>query len=234
VLAPVAASAQAQLPVGEAKGVRIVRPHGSVVLIFSPSAARLRERINSRYAWISCTNLDEPFTSVGSGNLDVPRHGRRVRTGFSVKGADFCEIYLRAHTIRRPHQTTRFPDRVLLSIPLTQAGAVHLDERKRTRAMAVVTGVAAFVKEDEHLPGVPTFAQLVKAYPRLTGNLVELAAPGDSPPPHRIGYYSDGQQHTVVATLSALGRRLFIEQAADEVLSTNVAKYLFALLADSR
>ena len=71
VLAPATASGQTQLPVGESKGVRIVRPHGSVVLVFSPSAARLRERINSRYAWISCTNLDKPFSSTGSGNLDV-------------------------------------------------------------------------------------------------------------------------------------------------------------------
>jgi hypothetical protein len=234
LLAPATASGQTQLPVGEAKGVRIVRPHGSVVLIFSPSAARLRERINSRYAWISCTNLDEPFSSTGSGNLDVPRHGRRVRTGFSVEGADFCEIYLRERTIRRPHQTIHLPDRVLVSIPLTQAGAVYLDERKDARAMFVIVGVAAFVKDDEHLPGVLTYAQLVKAYPRLTGRLVELAAPGDSPPPHRIGYFSDGQQHTVLATLSASGRRLYIEQAADEVLSTNVSKYLFGLFAGSR
>lgn len=213
--------------------MRIVRPHGSVVLIFSPSAARLRQRINSRYAWISCTNLDEPFSTTGSGNLDVPRHGRRVRTGFSVGGADFCQLYLRSHTVRRPHETIHFPDRVLVSIPLTQAGAVYVDERTRARRLFIVDLIAELKREDAHLPGALTYDQLVQANPRATRTLVELAAPGDSPPPHRIGYYSDGREHTVVATLSALGRRLFIERSADEVLNTNVSKYLFALLNGS-
>ena len=123
---------------------------------------------------------------------------------------------------------------MLVSIPLTQAGAVYLDERDRSRAMLKIVAIAALARDDAHQPGVLTYAQLVQAYPRLTRKLVELAAPGDSPPPHRIGYFSDGQQHTVLATLSASGRRLFIEQAADEVLSTNVSKYLFGLFAGSR
>jgi hypothetical protein len=229
LLAPSTAAAQTptELPVGEAQGVRLVREHGGLVLIFSHRSAGLRERINSRYAWISCTAFGEPFTTSFGGNLDVPRRGRRVPTGFASEGADFCRLYLRAHTIRRHNDRVRVARRMLVSIPLTQAGAVYLDEESKAQDMFKVGLLAAFAKDDQKLPGAPTYAQLVHEYPKLKRVVVELATPGDSPPPRRIGYFSDGHEHTALVVLSTLGRRLFIEQSAGEVLNTNVAKYLF-------
>ena len=56
---------------------------------------------------------------------------------------------------------------------------------------------------------------------------MELDAPGNSPPAGKIGFYSDGAAHVLVAALSASGRRLFIEYEGD-VLSTNVAGYMFS------
>jgi hypothetical protein len=56
---------------------------------------------------------------------------------------------------------------------------------------------------------------------------VQLSTPGATPPPKRIGYYSDGQEHIALVTLSASGKRLFIEESAGDVLSTNVVAYLF-------
>jgi hypothetical protein len=227
LLIPSAASAQTppDLPVGEARGVRLVEDRGGLVLIFSARSAKLRERISSRYAWISCTNLGEMFG--GAGNLDVPRHGRRVPTGFSIDDPDFCRFFLRSHTIKRDGSRRRAPRRVLFSIPLTQAGAVYLDEEAKTAKMLLISAIASLVKNELKLSGHPTYAQLVQEHPKLAKLLVALSAPGETPLPTRIGYYSDGQEHIALAILSASGKRLFIENSAGDVLSTNVAAHLF-------
>jgi hypothetical protein len=205
-----------------------VDDRGGLVLIFSSRSAKLRERINSRYAWMMCTNLGELFSSSGGGNLDVPRRGRRVPTGFSIDGADFCRFFLRSHTIERDGSLRRVPRRVLFSIPLTQTGAVHLDEEAKTAKMLPISAIASLVKNKLKLSGYPTYAQLVQQHPTLARRVVALSAPGEIPPPRRIGYYSDGQEHIALSILSASGRRLFIEHSAGDVISTNVAGHLFA------
>jgi hypothetical protein len=227
LLVPSAAQAQTQLPVGESHGVRLVVERGSAVLIFSHRSAKLRKRINSPYAWISCTHLGGDLTSVNSGNLDVRRHGRRVRTGFGAAHADFCRVFLRSHTVKRHGTRIRLARRVLFSIPVTQAGAVFLDEESKTDHLLAINVIASLLRHDKKLAGVPTYAQLVQAYPAAAKVVVALAAPGDAPPPDRVGYYSDGQEHLVVSILSASGGRLFIETAAGNVLSTNVAVHIF-------
>jgi hypothetical protein len=230
LLAPSAANGQTptDLPVGEARGVRLVRGDGGgLVLIFSQRSAKLRQRINSPYAWLSCTRLGEFFGTGSSGNLDVPRHGLRVRTGFDPGPADFCRFFLRAHTVERDGMRQRVPRRILFSIALTQAGAVYLDEESKTATMLTVSLLAGLEKDERKLDGELTYAQLIDAYPKLARAVVALPAPGYSPPPRRVGYYSDGQEHTVLAMLSASGKRLFIERSAGDVLSTNVATHLF-------
>src|SRR5215213_2677804 len=94
LLAPSGANAQApaELPVGEAHGVRLVRDHGTLVLIFSHRAAKLRDRFNSRYAWMECIELGEVFSGSSGGNLDVPPRGRRFSTGFGLRDADLCRF----------------------------------------------------------------------------------------------------------------------------------------------
>jgi hypothetical protein len=230
LLMPSAASAQTppDLPVGEARGVRLVDDRGGLVLIFGSRSGKLRERINSRYAWMMCTNLGGLFSSSGGGNLDVPRRGRRVPTGFGIDNADFCRFFLRSHTIKRDGSLRRVPRRVLFSIPLTQTGAVFLDEEAKTVKLLPISAIASLVKDRLNLSGYPTYAQLVQQHPTLAERVVALSAPGETPPPARIGYYSDGQEHIALAILSASGRRLFIEHSAGDVISTNVAAHLFA------
>jgi hypothetical protein len=232
MLALLAPFAQAQtppdLPVGEARGVRLVQGDGgALVLVFTPRSGKLRQRINSPYAWFSCTELGEPFVTSGGGNLDVPRRGRRVRTGFSIKGADYCRVFLRSHTVKRGDSRRRIPRRVLFSIPLTQAGAVFLDEEAKAIRLLNLGVLASLVEHQLKLPGYPTYAQLVEEYPSVAKVVVRLAAPDASPPPKRLGYYSDGQAHLVVAMLSASGKRLFIEEEPGEVLRTNVTRHIF-------
>lgn len=230
LLAPAGATAQspADLPVGQAHGVRLVHDHGSLVLVFSHRAAKLRDRFNSTYAWMECTEVGEVFSGSCGGNLDVPPRGRRFSTGFGMRGADFCRFFLRAHTVKRHGHRVRVPRRTLVSIPLTQSGAVYLDEESHAAAMFELVLIASLTKVDQKLPGYPTYAQLIQKVPKLAKVVLELAAPGDSPPPNRIGYYSDGQEHIAVVTLSTPGKRLFLEESAGDVLSTNVAAYLHA------
>jgi hypothetical protein len=224
LLIPSGASAQtpSDLPVGEARGVRLVEDRGGLVLIFSDRSSKLRERINSRYAWMMCTQLGELFSSSGGGNLDVPRRGRRVSTGFGIDDSDYCRVFLRSHAVKRDGSVRRVPRRVLFSIPLTQTGAVYLDEEAKTARMLPISAIASLVKDELKLSGYPTYAQLVERHPGLAKLVVALSGPGETPPPGRIGYYSDGQEHIVLAILSASGKRLFIEHSAGDVISTNV------------
>lgn len=230
LLVPVSAQAQTppDLPVGESRGVRLVEAErGGLVLVFTPRSGKLRQRINSPYAWFSCTELGEPFATSGGGNLDVPRRGRRVPTGFTIKGADYCRVFLRAHTVKRGDSRRRIPRRVLFSIPLTQAGAVFLDEEAKAVRLVNLGVLASLVEHELKLSGHPTYAQLVEEHPAVARVVVQLPTPDASPPPKRLGYYSDGRQHLVVAMLSASGRRLFIEAEPDEVLRTNLTEYIF-------
>jgi hypothetical protein len=229
LLAP-AGAAQAELPVGESRGVRLERTDsGALVLVFGDRSGKLRERINSRYAWLSCTDLgDGVFSSGASGNLDASGHGRRFNTGFDPGPADYCRFFLKSHTVKRKGERRRVPRRVLFSIPLTQTGAVYLDEEAKAIRMLQVALVVSFAREEKKLPEAPTYAQLVRAYPRLARAVAALPGPADTPPPRRVGYYGDGQEHSVLAILSASGKRLFIEHSAGDVLTTNVAAHIFS------
>jgi len=226
LLAPAGAGAQApaDLPLGEAHGVRLVRDQGAITLIFSQRASKLRKRFNSSYAWMECTKLGEVFSTSSGGNLDVPPTGRRFSTGIRASHVDFCDFFLRAHTVKRNGDRIHLGRRELLSIPLTQKGAVYVDERTRAAKMFAVLALASVMKVD--LPGYPTAAQLFKKVPKLAKVVVELAAPVDRPPANRIGYYSDGLEHVAAVTLSASNKRLFLELSAGDVLTTNVAAYL--------
>jgi hypothetical protein len=228
LLAPGAAPAQAELPVGESRGVRLERAAGgALVLIFSERSGKLRERINSRYAWLSCTDFgDGLFGGGAGGNLDASGHGRRFNTHFDPGPADFCRFFLRAHTVKRKGERQRVPRRVLFSIPLTQAGAVYLDEESKARRMVDFLLFLALARHEKKMPEAPTYAQLVGAYPKLARAIFSLPGPADAPPPRRVGYYGDGQEHGVVAMLSASGKRLFIEHSAGGVLTTNVADHI--------
>jgi hypothetical protein len=187
----------------------------------------MRKRINSRYAWIDCTELPEGrgivFVGSSGGNLDAPRRGRRVNTGIDPGDADYCRVYLRAHK-KGSHHVGR---RLLVSLSLSQSGAVFLDEEAGTLRLVKAELLAATVEEKLELSGYPTYAQIAQVYPKVAGFMFGLAAPGDAPPPKRVGYYSDGKEHIAVATLSTLGKRLFVEGLAGNVLSTNVAEHLF-------
>ena len=238
--APSTGVAQTKLPVGEADGVRIVREHGAIVLVFTQRAAKLYERIAGRVVEVECVEQEPrqrpPRADTGGNDvlrgqgggvepLRAPKHGRKLVTGDRKRGWDYCEVWLTAPPVRRHGERQRVG--LIVSIPLTQIGAVFLDEKSKARELVLVLVGASLVAEKRHLLGWPTYEVLrAWGFRKLGSRFVRLDSPTGTPPAGTIGYWSDGDDHVAVAVLSASGRRLFIEQDAD-ALSTNVTGYIF-------
>ena len=230
-----APSAGAQLPVGEADGVRILRERGALVVIFTPRAEKLRRRVAGRLVSVMCTDLPPEMDSFGTfvissggGTYRMPKRGRRLRTGDLTRPMDYCRVAL----VRGRHRSRR----AIAAVPLTQAGAVYLDEEEKANELLQLLFLAGFVAEKLELEAYPTYSQLMdflaarsdRTPPEnISRDLVALSSPSDTPPVDRLGYYSDGAERTVVAVVSRSGRRLFIEGEPDGVLRTNVAEFVF-------
>jgi hypothetical protein len=228
VLLVVPVSAQAQLPVGEADGVRVVRnPERGIVVIFTADAAKLYRKIAGKKVLVSCTSILDDGQNIGTNTLRAPRRRGRLVTGDLTRGIDFCRVWLAPRKGRLRGHPVRLGRELIVSVPLTQVGAVFIDEESKAIEMLQLGVVAGFVQERLKLSGYPTFEQLVGEIPRLGRVLVKLPAPADTPPAGKVGYFSDGAEHMATVAVSALGRRLFIEVAADDVFSTNVLGYIF-------
>jgi hypothetical protein len=226
-----AAPAQAQLPVGEADGVRIVRERGAIVVVFTRSADRLWRRVAGRRVSVYCTEFIEDGANSGGVTMRAPKRGRRIRTGDQTRGMDYCRVWLEERTVRRRGHRIQTGRRLIVSIPLTQKGAVYLDEQKKTGEMMQVIFGASILAERRGRTDWFTYDELLGALfkgrpaPPDFG-VVALAGPTDTPPAGKVGYWSDGEQHVAVVTLSSSGRRLFVEYEGD-VLHTNVASYIY-------
>lgn len=237
--APTAGAAAPQLPVGEAEGVRIVRERGAIVVVFTPRAENLRRRVAGRRVSVICEERSGPdengFVSIDSGGSTVraPKRGRRVRTGDGTRGMDLCRIWLAARTVKRNGSRTHYARILIVSIPLTQKGAIRLDEEGRTTTLVDLLTFSSIFPGRQGRPGalLPT-QELVARVPRVKRPIplaiVPLTTPADTPPPGSAGYYGDGAEHAAAVVVSLTGRRLFVEVDADDLLRTNVAEYVFA------
>jgi hypothetical protein len=231
VLVVPSAAAQAPLPVGETDGVRVVRDRGGgIVVVFTQRAEKLRRKVAGKMVSVLCTEFTEDGSNEGGVTQRAPKRGRRIRTGDRTRGMDYCRIWLAARTVRRGETRTRHGRRLVVSIPLTQEGAVFLDEESKVRLIFGLLTISGFEAEDRNRTGYLSPAELLEALPQLERvPVVALAAPSDTPPAGAVGYYSDGAQHAASVALSSSGRRLFMELNRD-VLHTNVAKYVFGSL----
>ena len=214
VAGPGTAAAQTPLPVKEADGVRLVRGQ----IVFTPSATKLWRRVAGRLVDLECTEFVKGGAHGGGIGIRVPKRGRSVWAEGLPKGADYCDVSI----VRRRTDS----EELLVSIPLTQRGAVYVDEREKSGQLFSVLVLAGFIGVDRGVDGAATAEELFAGRPRLREILVPLEGPTGTPPADRVGYWSDGARHVAVVTLSASGRRLFIEYEGD-VLHTNVAGHIF-------
>jgi hypothetical protein len=159
--------------------------------------------------------------------MRAPRHGRKLVTGDGSKGMDYCRVWLLARTVRRHGQRQRIPRRLVVSVPLTQTGAVFLDEESKARKLLRLVMAAGLRADDLKIGGWPSYAQLLDgASQEAKKGIVQLATPDDTPPARTIGYYSDRADHLAVVMLSRAGRRLLIELDGD-MLTTNLSGYIY-------
>ena len=233
------AAAGPVLPVGEAQGVRIKRERGALVVVFTREAAPLYRLVAGKVVRVICTDLraDDGIrlgvteSASGGGGVRASKRRRPLRTGDLTRGLDYCRVWLAERTVRRRRVHRVYGERLIVSVPLTQAGAVHLDEEAKAWTLwgVLFSGLA------QDTPGgserFRTPAELVDAFealePSIGFNAIPLASPVDTPPAGSVGYWSDGERHAASVTVSASGRRLFLEVADDEVLHTNVARYIY-------
>jgi len=213
-LLPSSAQAATTLPVGRADGVRASSAHGAISFVFTERAARLWKAIAGKRVKVACVDRPDHLSfalfgvTVSEETLRVPRSGRRLTTNEGADPAiDYCRVW----------RTGKNP-KLIVSVPLTQLGAVFLDEQEHAfqiNSLLIYLNLAA---DDAGSASWPAIADVVKLSPEI----VALADPSGAPPAGKVGYWSDGGQHVVVATLSTLGRRLFIEYDADDRVNSNV------------
>ena len=225
----VPAAAQTPLPVGEADGVRLVRERGELVVVFTPRAQRLWRRVAGKRVDVSCVEFLEGGTRSGGNLLRAPKRGRRIRTGDGSR-VDYCRVWLPARRVGRGGERQRRGRVLIVSIPFTQEGAVFLEEQDDAIGLVGLMTLSEFAAEDMGRAGYLTYAELLElvtdAQPGARSLLVELAAPSDTPPPEKVGYYSDGARHAAAVVVSGTGKRLFLEVNGD-VLHTNISRHLF-------
>jgi hypothetical protein len=201
------------------------------VVVFTQRAEKLRRRVAGKLVSVLCTEFEENGTSGGGITQRAPRRGRRIETGDRTRGMDYCRVWLAARTVRRDGERRRLGRRLVVSVPLTQRGAIFLDEQVKALGIIGLLVIAELIGEDRNISGYPTPAELFEAEPRLRPGpsgqtVVALASPSDTPAGTAIGYYSDGDRHVAAVAVSTSGRRLFVEHEGD-VLHTNIAGYLF-------
>ncbi len=229
------AGAQAALPVREANGVRVDRVKGELVVTFTKKAARLYRRVAGRVILVYCTDLGDPpegfalyETSTGGGSVRAPKKRRPIRTGDATRGLDYCRVWLASRTVKRGRTRTRIGRKLIVSVPLTQDGAVHLDEERKAGALLRLLYNAGALAERRGSKDFPTPAEVVEAYRRAgPPAVVSLARPSETPPAGKLGYYSDGRQRAAAVMLSASGRRLLLEYEGDGIVRSNVLEYIY-------
>jgi hypothetical protein len=197
-----AAPAAAQDPL-EVRGVRAENAAGGgVTITFTARAATLYRRIAGRRTIVRCQAVNSSGALLlpvdNADELFEDTRAPRTRRPLRIRGSaqyDVCEVTV----LRRRARTV-----LSLSLPVTPAGAAYLEARRLGNRMVAVLIFTASLGAGGAYPAAEKVAEDV---PRL----VVLAAPGDSPPPGRVGLYSDGARHVTVVGLTSAGARLFID-----------------------
>ena len=186
---------QTKLPVGEAGTACGVRGSAARWSSSSHTAPRKPRTIAGRVVTIDCPVLEPRGRPprAGTGGLD-PISGkgaaRRARNDTcaearpEVRRAGPPRAGTTAWSRLRPSGATaatpQSPGRV---VPLTQTGAVYLDEEAKARTLVEVLIGASLVGERRQLSGWPTYALLRDwGFRKLGDRFVSLANPTDTPP----------------------------------------------------
>jgi hypothetical protein len=220
----------ADLPL-EVNGVQARQASGGgIKIVFGREAAGLYRRIAGRSVRVDCRTvppttgpaLDRDYDSESLANvLDAPERRRVLELGGdrSEPRYDTCRVVGQRKRKRRGNTEART---VLdIFVPLTQRGAVYLDER--TKSIVLVTLLTA-VESRTRDGRYPSSAEAIEASGFT--NAVPLDDPAATPPAGKIGLYTDAAQRAVAVAVTKSGRRVFLD-VNGESLSTNLTSVLF-------
>lgn len=221
------ASAQTPiLPTGEAKDV-LIKPTGSdTVVSFHRGAAARYKVIAGRKILVTCTSLGRP---AGPGievenslttDSTAPKRRRPFRAGLDAGKRDYCEVSRARFSRRRGNRRTTYGERVIATVPLTQRGAVFLDEREKVGGLFALVTEADILADRRRDGRYPPASEVAR---QTRGRAVALATAQDTPPAGKLGVFTN-QKEITVAVLSATGRRLYIQLQGDQV-ATNVIEF---------
>lgn len=226
LLVPAAAQA-ADLPL-EQQGVRAQNTSNGVKIVFGPKAKGLYKKIAGRKVTIECATVpptDGPVLGRDSENdglsasLVAPKQRRPLRLGERGRTRyDTCEVQAR-RTKKRKGGSEEVRIVLDLALPLTQRGAVFLDEREVATVLEFALALFAPRK------GQTNYRTTDEVRGRIDQAFV-LEDPSGTPPPRFVGLYSDGVQHAAVVAVTASGRRVFIDVNGD-ALTSNLSTVLF-------
>lgn len=208
---------------GPSSGVTAVRTGRTVDVTFTPAALATSRLKAGRTVSLDCTVVAprSPLLLVDADSQDsgpdrdtwgdakvgadgVAHVELYANTSDNMPGAaDSCEVHRVRHL--SAHSTT---SSIVARVPLTAAGAAAVDETVRATALRRLLQRAL----------TATGYQPVAA---LGAGVVAMDSPDATPPAGQTGYWTDGT-HAAVATLSAAGRRLVIQDLGNDVLRTNV------------
>ena len=212
IAAPSAGAQAVELPVGNANGVRIVQPHGAIVVVFGPTADRLWRRVRGKRVSVMCEKGPDPdpdhsgffTTEEGGTTFRAPQARATAADRRSHPRDGPVQGVAQPRTVTRHGARRHYGRELIVAIPLTQRGAVRLDERAHAAALLGLMTVAALPQED----GVDRYASSADLVSRVSElkhplelPLVALSSPSDTPPAGSIGYYSDGAQHAAAIVL---------------------------------
>lgn len=198
--------------------------HGPVVsFAFINRSRRAIRAFRGRYVRVGCEQvpsqrLFDPAPKQSKlRRVKVGKHATKLRARIpNLAKYDLCTAYA---TIGE-----RF---VAVSVATTVNGAILL---KEAQIAADISGALDLVYNLSSGGRAPSTDVGVA---RLGTLLVALADPGATPAAGKIGYWSDGDQHLVIAAQSPSGRRLFFESEANGVVRDNITPLLvYALIAD--
>jgi len=216
----------APLPLGtDGHGVRLVQRGTPAHLVVLLSPKRYRQ-VAGRALQMVCAPV--PDVTLGADLVggprhdfrDVPRprgsvgavlHPPRRRTPLVTRLSpqwDWCAFVVR--TVRDRGRVTR--EVGFATVPLTPAGAAFADERGV--ALRVIVSDLLLLPRPERVKQVARWL-----------HAVVLSSPAETPPPGRLGLYSDHRRHVYAAQTDRAGDLLFLDHDGD-VVRTNLLRYM--------
>jgi hypothetical protein len=205
-------------PVFPGDGLRVVHDrHGDAILRFTGAKALEKARAwRAKQLVVRCESttprsLDGGGIVAGFGGGQA-FNGRSLRIGTVGRTRDYCVV--------RYEPARTGSSQLVAVVPVTADGRAWVTDLQASLPLLSIA-----YPDDTPAGQVPNINNMVAEWKPL---IVALPDPAAMPPADKIGYWSDGAHHDVLAVRSPTGHRLFLESDAD-VVRTNMLPFLFVL-----